>query len=120
MAGSGRGDQGDLTDPGIGAVLREALGQPRMRRGLSLGRLVRSWEHVVGPELARETAPVALEGGALVVAASTAAWGAQVRFLAKDVARRANETLDAEEVRTVRVTVSQEVRKPLRRNDSRP
>lgn len=122
MAGSGRADRGRSDPPeagaGIGAVIRQALAQPRMRRGLSLGKLVRSWEDVVGPRLARETAPVALEAGALVVAASTAAWGAQVRFLAGDVARRANETLGADEVTSVRVTVSSEARKALRRNES--
>jgi hypothetical protein len=112
--GVGPGDP----DAGLGAILREALARPRMRRGLSLGKLVRSWEEVVGPGLARETAPIALDGGALVVAASTAAWGAQVRFLASDVARRANETLGAEEVSSVRVMVSSQSRKALRRNDS--
>jgi predicted nucleic acid-binding Zn ribbon protein len=92
-----------------------------MRKGLSLGHLARSWEEVVGPRLAQETAPVSLEGGALVVAASSAAWGAQVRFLAKDVAEKANETLQSEEVRSVRVVVSSDApwaRKPLRRNGS--
>ncbi len=121
MARSGPGDGGEQArgpDAGIGAVLRQALSQPRMRRGLSLGKLVRSWDEVMGPRLARETAPVALDGGALVVAASTAAWGAQVRFLAREVAHRANETLGAEEVTTVRVTVSSEARKALRRNGS--
>jgi hypothetical protein len=120
VARSGPGDEpgAPAADPGIGAVLRQALSQPRMRRGLSVGKLVRSWDEVMGPRLARETAPVALDGGALVVAASTAAWAVQVRFLARDVARRANETLGAEEVTTVRVTVSPEAPKSLRRNGS--
>ncbi len=119
MARSGPGDGAPReADAGIGAVLRQALAQPRMRRGLTLGKLARSWEDVVGARLARETAPVALDGGALVVAASTAAWGTQVRFLARDVARRANETLGSEEVSSVRVTVSSEARKTLQRNDS--
>jgi hypothetical protein len=122
VAGSGRADRPGSEDSGegIGAVIRQLLSQPRMRRGLSLGLLTRSWADVVGENLARETAPVRLEGGALVVAASTAAWGTQVRFLAEDVARRANQTLGSEEVRSVRVVVSSEARKPLRRNDSGP
>jgi predicted nucleic acid-binding Zn ribbon protein len=89
-----------------------------MRSGVSLGRLVRRWEEVVGPDLARETRPWALEGGALVVAASSAAWGAQVRFLAEEIRRRANETLRADAVRSVRVMVRHEDRKSLRRNAS--
>jgi predicted nucleic acid-binding Zn ribbon protein len=102
----------------VGAVLREVLAQPRMRPGVSLGRLVRAWEDVVGPDLVRETRPVALEEGGLVVAVSTAAWAVQVRFLAEEVRRRANEMLGAEMVRSVRVTVHQGTRKPLGRNAS--
>jgi predicted nucleic acid-binding Zn ribbon protein len=119
VAGSGRGDRPE--ESGIGALIRELLAQPRMRKGLSLGRLAQSWEQVVGPRLARETAPVSLEAGALVVSASSAAWGAQVRFLAKDLAENANETLGTEAVRSVRVVVSSGAgrgRKPLRRNGS--
>jgi predicted nucleic acid-binding Zn ribbon protein len=118
VVGSGRGDRpGD--ESGIGALIRELLAHPRLRKGLSLGRLARSWEEVVGSRLAQETAPVSLEGGALVVSASSSAWGAHVRFLAKDIAEKANETLGADEVRSVRVVVSSDVgrtRKPLRRN----
>jgi predicted nucleic acid-binding Zn ribbon protein len=121
VAGSARSNQDPGDDLGIGAVIRGFLAQPRMRRGLSLGRLARSWEEVVGAKLARETSPKSLEGGILLVAASSAAWGAQVRFLAEEVARRANETLGAEEVRSVRVMVSTaagEDPKPLPRNGS--
>jgi predicted nucleic acid-binding Zn ribbon protein len=103
---------------GVGEVLRDVLGQPKMRPGVALGRLVLAWEEVVGPQLARETRPWALEEGHLVVAASTAAWGAQVRFLAENIRLRSNETLRAETVRSVRVTVRQDVRKALGCNAS--
>jgi hypothetical protein len=89
----------------VGGVLREAMGSERFRRGLALGRLARSWEDVVGDRLGRETSPSLLENGTLVVSVSTAAWGAQVRFLAPDIRRRANEVLGTEEVGTVRVSV---------------
>jgi predicted nucleic acid-binding Zn ribbon protein len=105
---------------GIGSVVRDLLGDRRMRRGMALGRLARSWPQVVGEELGRHTAPRALEGGGLVVAAASAAWGSQVRFLAREVRRRANEVLGVEEVRSVRVTVVSEAPKSLRRNGNRP
>ena len=89
----------------VGGVLREAMGSERFRRGLALGRLARSWSEVVGDRLARETEPLSLEEGGLVVGASTGAWGAQVRFLAHEIGRRANEVLGAQDVRAVRVTV---------------
>jgi predicted nucleic acid-binding Zn ribbon protein len=92
----------------VGAVIREALGQAGLAEGAALGRLVRRWEEVVGADLARETMPVALRQGALVVAASSAAWAAQVRFLALEVGRQADRLLGGSKVRSVRVTVRPE------------
>jgi hypothetical protein len=107
---SDRGDTNDPVEPpdGLRSVLREVLGQ-----GV-LGRLVRGWEEVVGPLLAGETAPRGLEDGVLVVAASSPGWAVQVRFLGREVALRANETLGSETVRSVRVVVRPEGTKPLR------
>lgn len=97
----------------VGAVIREALGRQGLRQGFALGRLSRGWGRIVGGPLSRETVPVALSGGALVVACGSAAWGAQVRFLAEEIRRRANAELGREEVRTVRIVVGKDQRKPL-------
>jgi predicted nucleic acid-binding Zn ribbon protein len=99
---------------GIGGILQHILGERRMRKGVALGRLARAWPQVVGEELARQTTPRALDEGGLLVAASSAAWGSQVRFLAREIRRRANVTLGSEVVRKVRVTVGGESWKPLR------
>lgn len=90
---------------GLGEVLRQLLGDRGMRRGVALGRLTREWERVVGPKLAAETAPVGLDDGGLVVAATSSAWAAQLQFLSREVGRRANEVLGRDEVRGVRVVV---------------
>lgn len=110
---SGDGRPGATEPRELGAVLREAAAGGPVRHGLSLGRLVRAWEDVVGPALARETAPLGLDEGGLVVAASTAAWAAQVRFLAEEIRRRANDALGSEDIRAVRVIVRSDGRKPL-------
>jgi predicted nucleic acid-binding Zn ribbon protein len=70
-----------------------------------LGRLARSWDAVVGSRLARESAPVRLGNGVLVVRASSAAWAAQLRFLAREVAEQVNRVLAGEPVREVKVVV---------------
>jgi predicted nucleic acid-binding Zn ribbon protein len=116
------GPPGDERGPDrVDSVIRDVFGEPGMRRGILLGRLVRSWEQVMGPRLALETAPWAFEGGELVVAASSPAWAAQVRFLASEVRHNANRELAGERVRSVRVIVRPESlkpSKPLRRNRS--
>jgi hypothetical protein len=101
---------------GIGGIVRRILGQGRMRKGVALGRLARAWPEVVGDQLARQTAPQALDEGGLLVGVTSAAWGSQVRFLAGEIAARANRALGSEEVRTVRVTVVSGRRKGLPRN----
>jgi hypothetical protein len=106
----------------VDSVVRDVLGEPALRGGVTLGRLVRSWERVVGPALARETAPVSLSGGDLVVGASGPAWAAQARFLAAEIRRRANEELGEESIGSVRVVVrpeaGREASEPLRRKGS--
>ena len=102
----------------VGGIIRGLLGDGRLRRGSALGRLVLAWPQVVGPDLALVTEPRALDRGGLLVAASSSAWGSQVRFLAEEVRRRANAALGGEEVRSVRVIVASGPRDRLRRNGS--
>jgi hypothetical protein len=52
-----------------------------------------------------ECAPAGLEAGVLVIRASSAAWGAQIRFLEREIRDRANAALASEAVRDVRVTI---------------
>lgn len=103
----------------LSSVLREVLGQGALRDGVPLGRLVRGWGAAVGPDLAAQTSPVGLRQGDLVVAASTPAWAAQVRFLSTELVDRANETLGSDVVRSVRVVVRPEASKPLGHSNSR-
>lgn len=116
------GDRHGPSDPPeeIGAVVRSLLGEGRMRRGVALGVLVRSWGAVVGGELAAHTAPRALEAGSLVVAAATPGWAARARFLSHDIRGRANRVLRGERVTSVKVVVSPDARKPLGDNGSGP
>ena len=102
----------DRGEPGgeatLGDALRGILDQPRLRPGLALGHLAKTWNAVVGERLAAHTWPVALDGGVLVVAATTPARGAQVRFLAEEIRRAAASAAGDVPVRSVRVTIRPE------------
>ncbi|MFN2589748.1 MAG: DciA family protein [Actinomycetota bacterium] len=104
----GAARSGDAQD--LGAVLDELLQQRPWHGGLVLGDLARRWSHVVGERLAQETRPGTLSGDVLTVVASSAAWATQIGFLARDVARRANEVLGEERVRTVHPVVNPDQR----------
>jgi predicted nucleic acid-binding Zn ribbon protein len=91
----------------IGSVLDSLAGGRSLASGLALGELGRRWAAVVGDRLARECSPAALEGGFLLVRASSAAWAAQVKFLAREVRDRANQVLGIAAVREVRVVVQE-------------
>ncbi len=108
-----RGEARTLDATPIGEVVAGLLRERAFARGLPIGRLAASWEDVVGVRLASESAPVSFDGGVLVVAASSGAWGAQVRFLAEEVRKRANRALGSDEVGKVRVVVRAEPRKGL-------
>jgi predicted nucleic acid-binding Zn ribbon protein len=89
----------------IGSVLDSLSVGRSLASGLALGELGRRWDAVVGDRLAKECSPAALEGGFLLVRASSAAWAAQVKFLAVEVCERANQVLGVAAVREVRVAV---------------
>jgi len=108
-----RSDRRSASEVPLGVVLDELLRERVFARGAPIGRLAASWAEVVGPRLAAETAPASLEQGVLVVAATSGPWGAQARFLAEEIRRRANEALGEEMVGRVQVVVRPEARKPL-------
>jgi predicted nucleic acid-binding Zn ribbon protein len=109
-----RADERTMSDTPIGSIVDELLVRERaFARGLPIGRLAAEWDGVVGPRLGSESAPVSLEGGLLVVAASSGPWGAQVRFMTDEIRRRANERLGSQIVAKVKVVVRPDPRKPL-------
>ncbi len=109
-----RREKRTLEETPIGVVIDGLLKREKaFSRGMPIATLARSWEGVVGPRLASETAPVSLEGGILVVAATGGAWGAQARFLADEIRRQANATLGDEIVKKVQVVVRPDMPNPL-------
>ncbi|MBI2237220.1 MAG: DUF721 domain-containing protein [Actinobacteria bacterium] len=108
-----RRDRRTSRETPLGEVLDGLLRERSFARGVPIGLLTAEWERVVGPRLASETAPVSLDGGTLVVAASTGPWGAQARFLAEEIRRQANAALGSEEVQRVQIVVHPDPRKPL-------
>jgi predicted nucleic acid-binding Zn ribbon protein len=90
----------------LGSVLEGLLNQWPWSGGVAVGELGRRWAEVVGDTLARECTPAGIQDGVLLVRATSAPWAAQLRFLQRELAARANEILGSERVREVRVTVA--------------
>jgi predicted nucleic acid-binding Zn ribbon protein len=109
----GRKDERTLNDTRIGEVLDGLLLERSFARGLPIGRLAAGWTEMVGPRLAAESAPVSLDGGVLVVAASSGPWGAQVRFLAEEIRKKVNLALGDGTVGRVQVVVRPDPRRGL-------
>ena len=108
-----RQDERTLQEVPLGEVVDGLLKERTFARGMPIGQLASGWADVVGPRLAAASAPVSLEGGVLVVAATTGPWGAQVRFLADQIRVRADEALGAGSVAMVRVVVRPDPRNGL-------
>jgi hypothetical protein len=106
-----RKDERSLRESRLGEVVDALLNEPSFARGMPIGQLAARWPDVVGPRLAAESAPVSLDQGVLVVAATTGPWGAQVRFLADQIRRRAEDAIGAGSVARVQVVVREEPRK---------
>jgi hypothetical protein len=89
----------------LGELVDGLLASRRLARGIPSGRVFASWEELMGERLAAVSAPLRLDHGTLVVAVDSGPWGAQVRFLAEEVAGKANRMAGQELVRRVQVVV---------------
>ncbi|HEX9123021.1 MAG TPA: DUF721 domain-containing protein [Actinomycetota bacterium] len=109
----GRKDERTLRETPIGEIVDGLLRERALARGMPVGKLAASWADVVGARLASESAPLSLDAGILVVAASSGPWGAQARFLASEILRKANQALGSDQVRTVQIVVRPDPQKGL-------
>lgn len=100
-----RKEERTLRETPLGEIVDGLMRQRVFARGVPIGQLAADWPSVVGPRLAAESAPVSLDGGILVVATTDGPWGAQVRFLASEIQRKANASLGSDSVRRVQVIV---------------
>ncbi|MEX0991311.1 MAG: DUF721 domain-containing protein [Actinomycetota bacterium] len=97
----------------IGDIVTGLLRSREFSAGAKVGRLVQDWVAVVGERLAAESAPASLEGGTLVIATRSAAWGTQLGFLSADIVRKVNGELGSEAIKKVRIVVAPDRVKPL-------
>ena len=100
-----RKDERTADETRIGTIVDGLMRERLFARGVPIGQLASDWAAVVGERLAAESAPVSLDGGLLVVSATDGPWGAQVRFLAGEIAKKANATLGTDVVQRVQVVV---------------
>jgi predicted nucleic acid-binding Zn ribbon protein len=89
----------------LGSVIDSLMAEQVFSRGMPVASLASRWTDVVGARLADQTQPLALEAGVLTVGATNGAWASQVRFMAEEVKRQANQALGGEPVRLVTVIV---------------
>lgn len=108
-----RKDERTLRETAIGEIVDGLMRERVFARGVPIGQLASDWAAIVGPRLAAASSPVSLDGGILVVATSDGPWGAQVRFLADEIRKKANASLGSEQVRRVQVVVRPDLPKPL-------
>jgi len=100
-----RKDERSSDETQIGAILDGLMRERVFARGAPIGQLASDWASVVGERLAAASAPVSLDGGVLIVSTTDGPWGAQVRFLAGEIAKKANVALGSDEVKRVQVVV---------------
>lgn len=72
----------------LGTILEGLVRARGWRARLERQRALTLWPKVVGPELARRTVPLRVEGDTLVIAVRDDAWATQLGFLRTEILRR--------------------------------
>lgn len=87
-----RGYSGPGPDPRdpqpFGVVLERLMKARGWQKPAAEATVFGAWERVVGPDVAKHSRPVKLEGGELTVEAESTAWATQLRLLAASLLRR--------------------------------
>jgi predicted nucleic acid-binding Zn ribbon protein len=87
-----RGYSGPGPDPRdpqpFGAILARLVKARGWQRPAAEATVFGAWERVVGPDVAKHSRPVKLEGGELTVEAESTAWATQLRLLAGSLLQR--------------------------------
>jgi hypothetical protein len=95
-----------MKDPvGIQSLVGRVTGELGLAEVLTSGRLFRSWEGIVGPEVAARSQPLSLRGGVLRIQTDSAAWASEVRYLAPEILRRTNEAFGGEVATELQVSL---------------
>jgi predicted nucleic acid-binding Zn ribbon protein len=105
LGGAGPERVSHRAPPPVSEGLRALAERRGWQSHLAAGDLHAAWDQVVGAQLAGHTAPLRLQGGVLVLAASSPLWAAEVRQLSRAITERINELLGEGTVRQVTVTV---------------
>lgn len=91
--------------PPVSEGLRALAARRGWQSHLVAGDLHGIWGEVVGAQLASHTAPLRLQGGVLVLAASSSMWAAELRQHSRTITERVNARLGEGTVRQVTVSV---------------
>lgn len=91
--------------PSVADGVRALAARRGWRSHLVAGDLHGQWPAIVGDKLAEHTSPLRLQGGVLVLTASSPLWASEVRQLGRVITRRINELLGDGTVRTITVSV---------------
>lgn len=86
------------------SLLPGVLGKVALESGRAAG-LRPIWDEVAGPVIARQTRPVVLSEGVLLVSVSGAEWAKRLEPLAAELCTKLGERLGSRDVHTLRFRV---------------
>jgi predicted nucleic acid-binding Zn ribbon protein len=89
----------------LGNVLESALKSSNLQIDLSLHRLWRRWDNLVGPAIAKNARPAAIKGKLLLVNVSSAPWMQQLQYLKDDLVVKLNNAFDRQIVTDIRFKI---------------
>jgi predicted nucleic acid-binding Zn ribbon protein len=72
----------------FGSAMSELVGERGWEADAAAGRVLGSWESIVGAEVAASSRPVHLRHGELLVEADSTAWATQLRLLSRQLLAR--------------------------------
>jgi predicted nucleic acid-binding Zn ribbon protein len=89
----------------IGQIIQSLMEFHRKAPLGQLGILAELWETAVGPAIGRNTRPVAIKGGLLLIHVSNSVWMQQLQFMKNDLLISIHRTLGSEWIREIKFKI---------------
>lgn len=104
----------------VGLTLERTLKRWGIARGVRERMALVVWGEVVGPAAARNTRPVLVRRGELLVSASGSTWAQELSLMRNHLVARLNERLGEQVIRDIKFTVDPALRAPPRPGTGTP
>jgi len=86
----------------IGSAIKSFLKKTGLEKGIKEQNVLKIWNKTVGLKISKNTTPVSIKNGILILKVSTPAWRQELQFQKIEIIKKLNKKLNKETIKEIR------------------